>query len=536
MIELRDVSKSFGRRRVLDHVSLDVRPGRITLLLGPNGAGKSTLLRAVLGIERYDGDIRVNGFDATADGREVRARIGYLPQHGGLAPDLTVAETIAFFAALRGVPADRCGALLDEADLRGHETARAGELSGGLRQRLGFAVALLGQPPILVLDEPSASLDVASRQWLAGRLRRLADGGRTVLVSTHACQELFDVADDHITMADGRVASIEPQDALPPSAADPVVSAPVATTPLRVILTLLKKELRDAGHNRWLIGCAALIAVLGLAATVAGSDDVTGTSVATFGRTSATLLNLSLLLAPLVAVLMGAASITGERERGTLELLLAQPLTRTHLVLAKHGALVVAITAATCAGFLPAGLMIAAAAGPGPLTSFAMFPLLASACAAAMAGVGLLVSVTTRSAVQAQGTAVGLWFSFALLYDLLLIGVLAASGLRAEWLAATLLVNPVDAARVLGVLALEPDLYLLGPAGAYLATRLSPGGTVLLLSAVLVSWIALPLAAALVTFSFPLKRTRHETNWIRSRRGRMRPGHRRGVQVERARI
>ena len=535
MIELRDVSKSFGQRRVLDRVSMDVRPGRITLLLGPNGAGKSTLLRAILGIERCEGGIRVDGFDATADGRQVRARIGYLPQHGGLAPDLTVAETLAFFAALRGVPADRCGALLDEADLRGHERARAGELSGGLRQRLGFAVALLGQPPILVLDEPSASLDVASRQWLAGRLRRLADAGRTVVVSTHACQELFDVADDRITMADGRVASIE-QAAAPSSAAEPVVSTPVAATPARAILTLLKKELRDAGHNRWLLGCAALIAVLGLAATAAGSDDVTGASVATFGRTTATLLNLSLLLAPLVAVLMGAASITGERERGTLELMLAQPLTRSHLLLAKHGGLLVAITAATCAGFLPAGLMIAAAAGPGPLASFVMFPLLASACAAAMAGLGLLVSVTSRSAVQAQGTAVGIWFTFALLYDLLLIGVLAASGLPAEWLAASLVINPVDAARVLGVLALEPDLYLLGPAGAYLATRLSHGGTALLLSVVLFLWIVLPLAAALVTFSLPLKRTRHETKWIRSRRGRLRSGNRPGVQIERARI
>jgi ABC-type multidrug transport system ATPase subunit/ABC-type transport system involved in multi-copper enzyme maturation permease subunit len=536
MIEVREVSKSFGRRRVLDGVSLGVRSGRITLLLGPNGAGKSTLLRAMLGIEPYDGEIRVDGFDPTAEGRDVRARIGYLPQHGGLAPDLTVAETLAFFAALRGVPAERCGAMLAEADLCGHETARAGELSGGLRQRLGFAVALLGQPPILVLDEPSASLDVASRQWLAGRLRRLADGGRTVLVSTHACQELFDVADDRITIADGRVVSIEQREASEPSAAAAVSSTAVAATPARAMLTLLKKELRDAGHNRWLIGCAALIAVLGLAATAAGSDEITGPSVATFGRTSATLLNLSLLLAPLLAVLMGASSITGERERGTLELLLAQPLTRSHLLLAKHGGLLVAITAATCAGFLPAGLMIAAAAGPGPLASFVMFPLLASACAAAMAGLGLLVSVTSRSAVQAQGTAVGIWFTFALLYDLVLIGVLAASGLPAGWLAATLLANPVDAARVLGVLALEPDLYLLGPAGAYLATRLSSGGTALLLSAVLLLWMALPVAAALVTFSFPSKRTRHETNWIRSRRGHLRSGNRPGVQVERARI
>lgn len=501
MIEFRDISKSFGRRRVLDRVSADVHPGRITLLLGPNGAGKSTLIRALLGIEPCDGQIRVDGLDAARDGCAVRARIGYLPQHGGLPPDLTVTETLTFFAALRGVAPGGIAALIDDADLRGHESARAGELSGGLRQRLGFAVAQLGQPPILVLDEPSASLDAVSRQWLAARLRTLADQGKTVLVSTHACQELFDVADDRITMADGRIASIQQ--------AEPVRGEAVAACPTSsgaasgggAMRAILGKELKDALRNRWLTGCAAIVAVLGLAATAAGSAGTAGMGVTTFGRTSATLLNLSLLIAPLMAVLMGAASITGERERGTLELLLAQPISRVHLLVAKYAGLLGAIALATCAGFVPAGVLIALAAGPEALASFAIFPLLASACAATMLGIGVLVSVNSRSAVQAQGAAVGLWFTFALLYDLLLVGVLAASGLRAEWLAVSLLVNPVDAARVLGVLALEPDLYLLGPAGAYLSTQFSSGGAAALLLAVLACWIAAPLVAALAIFS-----------------------------------
>ena len=107
---------------------------------------------------------------------------------------------------------------------------------------------------------------------------------------------------------------------------------------------------------------------------------------------------------------------------------------------------------------------------------YLLFPAIASLAGAAMAGVGLLISVSSRSAVQAQGTAVFAWFGFVLLYDLLLIGSLAASGMPAEWLAGALVANPVDAARVLGVLALEPDLYLLGPAGAYIAARFSRAG------------------------------------------------------------
>ncbi len=535
MIEFRDISKSFGKRRVLDRVSADVHPGRITLLLGPNGAGKSTLIRALLGIETCEGQIRVDGLDALADGCEVRARIGYLPQHGGLPPDLTVTDTLTFFAALRGVATEGVAALIDDADLRGHESTRAGELSGGLRQRLGFAVAQLGQPPILVLDEPSASLDVASRQWLATRLRQLADRGKTVLVSTHVCQELFDVADDRITMADGRIVSAHQARESDPQERTPAPASFAAARGARAMRAILRKELADALRNRWLTACAAIVAVLGLAATAAGSDGVAGAGVTTFGRTSATLLNLSLLLAPLMAVLMGAASITGERERGTLELLLAQPISRARLLLAKYAGLLGAITIATCAGFVPAGLIVAGAAGAGALVSFGIFPILASACAAAMLGIGVLVSVSSRSAVQAQGTAVGLWFTCALLYDLLLVGVLAASGLRAEWLAVTLFANPVDAARVLGVLALEPDLYLLGPAGAYLSTQFSSGGAAALLIAVLAGWIVAPLGAGLAIFSNSLTRKRHETKWIRIGARRVRPGNRAGVQIERAR-
>jgi Cu-processing system permease protein len=231
---------------------------------------------------------------------------------------------------------------------------------------------------------------------------------------------------------------------------------------------------------------------------------------------------------------MGAGAIAGEQERGTLEYLLAQPITRTGLLLAKFAGLIAALTAATAAGFAPAGVLIAAAAGPGLLAPYLLFPGIAAMAGAALAAVGLFISVTSRSAAQAQGTAVFTWFAFVLLYDLLLIGLLAASGLPAGWLAAALVANPVDAARVLGVLALEPDLYLLGPAGAWLTSRWSPGGAALWLLAALAAWTVLPVIGAAVTFSAPLTRKgSHEKTRDRSAAGLDRLGGRHCVHVGR---
>jgi Cu-processing system permease protein len=271
---------------------------------------------------------------------------------------------------------------------------------------------------------------------------------------------------------------------------------------------VIAKELRDAIGNRWLIGYAAVLGTLGLAATATGLDSTSGLALQAFGRTTATLMNLCLLLAPLVAVLMGAASIAGERDRGTLEHLLAQPLSRTALLLSKHAALLLALTLATVAGFLPAGVLLVAQGSGAMLGHYVLFPAIASLGGAAMAGIGLFISVRSRSAVQAQGAAVFAWFGFVLLYDLILIGALSVSGLRAEWLAAALAANPVDAARVLAVLALEPDLYLLGPAGAYIAARLSPAGAAALLLGVLAAWATLPAAAAAKAFALPRRRAR----------------------------
>jgi Cu-processing system permease protein len=180
-------------------------------------------------------------------------------------------------------------------------------------------------------------------------------------------------------------------------------------------------------------------------------------------------------------------------------------------------------------------VLIAANSGPALLLPFALFPVLAIGAAAALAGIGLVISVSSRSAVQAQGAAVAVWFTLALLYDLMLIGSLSVSGLSPEWLVAALGLNPIDAARVMGVLALEPDLYLLGPAGAFLTERLGTAGAAALLSCAVAAWITLPVAAAGVRFSGTLRRKQsHETRTSHARSGRIRFGRNNRVRISRA--
>ena len=515
MIEITNVTKRYGRRVALSGVTLTLRPGDITFLLGANGAGKSTLLRCLLGITDYEGSIRVAGRDPLTHGREVRSLVGYMPQSGGLHLDHTVGATMRWYADIRRAPRARADALLAEAGLAGHESSLVGDLSGGMRQRLGFALALLTDPAILVLDEPSSSLDAGSRQWLAERLRDFAAAGRIVLVSTHAGQDLLAApklrsSEGGMSAGHRRVVLEEGQVVTSDALADLVTPPTCRRAEGRAgsCAPVIQKELRDAVGNRWLIGYAAVLGALGLAATATGLDSTSGLALQAFGRTTATLMNLCLLLAPLVAVLMGAASIAGERDRGTLEHLLAQPLSRTGLLLSKHAGLLLALTLATVAGFLPAGILLVARGGASMLGHYLLFPAIAALAGAAMAGVGLLISVSSRTAVQAQGAAVFAWFGFVLLYDLVLIGALAVSGLRAEWLAAALVANPVDAARVLGVLALEPDLYLLGPAGAYLAASLSRAGAAALLLSALGAWTVAPAAIAALKFALPRPRAR----------------------------
>jgi heme ABC exporter ATP-binding subunit CcmA len=205
MIRIEGLTKDYGATRVLAGVDLELEAGEVLLLLGTNGAGKSTLFRCLLGLVDYEGSVRVDGLDPLEEGRAVRQRIGYMPQSAGLHGDLTVVETLDFYSDLRTVPRDEGHRLLQEVGLEEASDVRVDELSGGMRQRLAFAVALLGDPPVLLLDEPTASLDGWSRELLVERVRELAVRGKAVLLATHAEKlPLEDVGRQH-TLRDGRL-------------------------------------------------------------------------------------------------------------------------------------------------------------------------------------------------------------------------------------------------------------------------------------------------------------------------------------------
>jgi len=201
-----------GGRVVLDDLSLRLPAGRVTGLLGPSGCGKSTLLRSVVGVQVVErGTVRVLGLDAGAPA--LRARVAYATQAASVYDDLGVEENLRYFAAVLGVPRDDVERVLGEVDLADDADRPVARLSGGQRSRASLAVALLGAPELLVLDEPTVGLDPVLRADLWGLFRRLADEGRTLLVSSHVmdeamrCQEL-------ILMRDGAILAQETPDAL----------------------------------------------------------------------------------------------------------------------------------------------------------------------------------------------------------------------------------------------------------------------------------------------------------------------------------
>jgi ABC-2 type transport system ATP-binding protein len=207
MIRIAHLTKRFGRALAVDDVSLDIATGDSVALWGANGAGKSTVIRCVLGLLPYAGTIEIAGRDLRRHGKSVRRLIGYVPQELGFYDDLRVHEAVRFFARLKGVGIASVSDVLGPVALDGHERKRIRELSGGMKQRLALAIALLGDPPILVLDEVTASLDACGRDEFVQLLSRLAGEGRTLLFASHRSEEIATLAKRVITMEGGRVAS-----------------------------------------------------------------------------------------------------------------------------------------------------------------------------------------------------------------------------------------------------------------------------------------------------------------------------------------
>ena len=204
-ISVQGLTKRFGSVTAVDDLSFDVPPGTITGFIGPNGAGKTTTLRAVLGLVRPTaGTALVDGVPYVKLDRPAH-HVGAVLEASGFHPGRTARDHLRVLAGRGGIPVGRVDDVLAEVDLAGAARRRVGGFSLGMRQRLALAGALLGDPGILILDEPTNGLDPAGVHWLRTFLRSRVDEGRTVLVSSHLLAELALSADSVVIIRDGRL-------------------------------------------------------------------------------------------------------------------------------------------------------------------------------------------------------------------------------------------------------------------------------------------------------------------------------------------
>jgi len=208
-LDVRDLRKTYGDHTVVAGLSFAVEPGTCFGLLGPNGAGKTTTLRLCLGLTGQDsGSIELNGCAIPADGQQARARVGVVPQFDNLDPDFTCAENLLVFGRYFGLKdADikgRIPQLLDFAGLASKADARIATLSGGMKRRLTLARALVNDPDIVFLDEPTTGLDPQARHLIWDRLKQLKAAGKTLILTTHFMDEAERLCDTLIVIDHGR--------------------------------------------------------------------------------------------------------------------------------------------------------------------------------------------------------------------------------------------------------------------------------------------------------------------------------------------
>jgi ABC-2 type transport system ATP-binding protein len=271
VIEIASLTKRYGAHTAVDDVSFRCAPGTVTGFLGPNGAGKSTTLRLLCGLAApTSGTATVDGRPYARLPRPGRS-VGVLLDASALHPGRTGREALRLAASVLGVPRQRADDALERVGLTGRAPGRrVGRYSLGMRQRLGLAQALLGDPHVLVLDEPANGLDPEGIAWMRALLRGFAAAGGTVLVSSHQLREVEAVADDVVLLADGRVLAAGPQRQL-------LAAAAGSGTHVEAV---------DAG-SLTVLGAALTARGIHVAASGGGPGLVAGADAATVGRVAA---------------------------------------------------------------------------------------------------------------------------------------------------------------------------------------------------------------------------------------------------------
>jgi len=218
-IEVQDLRKSYGPLEAVRGLTFSVAPGEVFGLLGPNGAGKTTTVEILEGYrERSAGEVLVLGHDPQTRERDLQQRVGIVLQSCGFYPRVTVREAVEHFAKAYAKPRDP-GETIGLVGLEEKADARIKELSGGQRRRLDLALALVGDPELIFLDEPTTGFDPAARRTAWGVIRTLKDLGKTVLLTTHYLEEAQSLADRVAIIKDGRIVAEGPPDSLGPTSA-----------------------------------------------------------------------------------------------------------------------------------------------------------------------------------------------------------------------------------------------------------------------------------------------------------------------------
>jgi ABC-2 type transport system ATP-binding protein len=221
-VEVVDLVKAYNGRCVVDRLTFSVQQGEVFALLGPNGAGKTTTVEILEGYRKPDqGAVRVLGLDPVRQGAALKPRIGLMLQQGGLFPQITPAEALRLFAAFYPQPED-ADALLDQLQLREVARTRFRQLSGGQKQRLSLALALVGRPQLVFLDEPTAAMDPQARRTTWNIIRSLRSRGTTVLLTTHFMDEAEQLANRVAIVDRGRLVALDSPAGLRHAVADEI--------------------------------------------------------------------------------------------------------------------------------------------------------------------------------------------------------------------------------------------------------------------------------------------------------------------------
>ncbi len=205
MIKIKNLSKDFGKTKALNNLNINFIKAEAAALWGSNGAGKTTLIRCLLGVIPFKGEILVDNKNLITNDKEIKKLIGFVPQEISLHDNLSVEETINFYSQIKKTNISSIGRWNEILGINNFKEKQIKELSGGMKQKIALAIALLGNPPILLLDEPTSNLDLKSREDFLHLLSMLKKEGKTILFSSHRIEEVLSFADRVLVLDNGNL-------------------------------------------------------------------------------------------------------------------------------------------------------------------------------------------------------------------------------------------------------------------------------------------------------------------------------------------